>query len=1405
MRRTLPGRSHWGIALALVLVLVGTLAVGAVGASAQTSPTVSVEEGIVATDGQTTLNVTLSRAPTDIAGYVIVVSVEDGSVASVQSARAGVPNNDTTVTGDTVTLLGIDRAERIDAGDRNVRLGQVGVAGAGDGETNVTVEVRQLDAVDGDRITATTDAGRLLVDDTRSVTVAADGSGDFASIQTAVDAVPADYSVSVQDGTYEESLTLDSDVTILADDATLSGSGSSSDAAIEIVGDAEPTVSGLAVDDWHVGVDAGGTTGDWTVQNLTVTDTDVGVLAGPTRSRSARPATGNWTVSAADASGPGDVDVAARNTPGNWSISGSTLDSGVDVARSTGAWSISGSTVRAINGSSATVAVNAVGTAGNWVIKDTQITEARTAGVFASSSTGDFTLRNVTVRTVRKSATEDGPGAGLSAAGTSTSGDWQVIESKFVATGGKAISADSVSGNWTVKGSLLAANDGTGINAANTANGTVTGNAFVRNDGPDVDATNATVNITENYWSTPPDKRCLTAGCDGGLTTPPISIPETHVVAQNGSADFTSIQAAVDAAEPGDLVLVENGTYAETIRLDAEVDVAARNEGGVVLNGTMTDADSGVVLPEDASAGPTVSGLVITEFNNGVMARTNGGAWRLENVTVTNNDIGINALASTGGWRVDESIIRNNRVGVQAGASGERRIRLRQNQITNNTEVGVSATLAQRTVDARRNWWGRPSGPTDGQCRDEVDCSAHLTTTNGSGVTLTVEPDGSGDYTTIDGAVSAAEDGDRVVVANGTYEEQVTIDSDVPVLARHPGSVTLIGPNPDGSVITIEDDAAPTVDGFEITGLTSNNTRISRAVDAVGTSGDWTLRNLTVRGAGIGVDADGSSGAWTVTNADIDGTAVSGVRAAYSDGDWTINRTTISNGTTEVSDGVGTQASSGNWTISETAITGQQIAGIRTPGSDGAPLIVDSNLSGNSAGIDASESISLTIQRSVVTANGGTGLDARSVGSVTVSTSVLLGNDGADLNATDAVTTVDATNNWWGQSSGPEPEQCVGNANCSASLAERPDVGVPAPDDGDDTGITADIVVADDGSANFTSIQNAVEAASDGDAIRITAGTYDETNVSIGTNVTVVSDSGATVVGDGPNSGFESPPAFRIVTGSNAAPTIRGLTFRDHPTAIEAVETNGDWQIENISVERTRFAVRAQRSEGAWQVRNVSHDGVTGLFSVGVQARSSSGDWIIDGLKTNSTNGSVNAIGTDGAWTVNNSEFVDTGRGIQAGQTTGAWTVNTTEIRLNRSYTISFGEHPSGVGISAGGSSESWRVANTLILGGGAGIDTRPVDKSELPTSANWTVVRSVIANNNDVAIDARDTDGAWRVNATIIADNGEGINATNAAVTGDATTNYWGEQPIPTESQCIGNVNCSSPLGSPPENDVSE
>src|SRR4030043_1680604 len=54
---------------------------------------------------------------------------------------------------------------------------------------------------------------------------------------------------------------------------------------------------------------------------------------------------------------------------------------------------------------------------------------------------------------------------------------------------------------------------------------------------------------------------------------------EVHTVAPTG-AEFTSIQAAIDWAYPGDTVRVQRGIYNEEIRLDKKIALVGVDNGG---------------------------------------------------------------------------------------------------------------------------------------------------------------------------------------------------------------------------------------------------------------------------------------------------------------------------------------------------------------------------------------------------------------------------------------------------------------------------------------------------------------------------------------------------------------------------------------------------------------------------------------------------------------------------------------------------------------------------------------------------------------------------------------------------------------------------------------------------------
>jgi pectin methylesterase-like acyl-CoA thioesterase len=53
------------------------------------------------------------------------------------------------------------------------------------------------------------------------------------------------------------------------------------------------------------------------------------------------------------------------------------------------------------------------------------------------------------------------------------------------------------------------------------------------------------------------------------------------IVDDDGPADFSTIQSAVDAAQPGDTVLIQSGTYRETVLI--------YNKNDLTLQGTHRD------------------------------------------------------------------------------------------------------------------------------------------------------------------------------------------------------------------------------------------------------------------------------------------------------------------------------------------------------------------------------------------------------------------------------------------------------------------------------------------------------------------------------------------------------------------------------------------------------------------------------------------------------------------------------------------------------------------------------------------------------------------------------------------------------------------------------------------------
>lgn len=203
--------------LAVVLVgLIGVAITTVVGADEHNNPTISVDNATVAPNQTTTVGVALSEAPNGVAGYQVVVSVDNQTVAAITEASItdsfGFQN--TNRSDGQVTLVASDTNSNVESGATDILLGTLTLSSQETGRTPLTVQVNQFDDDNGAIVNTTTQSGTLVVESETSNETDDGGTDDGATDDGTTDDGGTDDGTTDDGGTDETDEGTDSSVGI---------------------------------------------------------------------------------------------------------------------------------------------------------------------------------------------------------------------------------------------------------------------------------------------------------------------------------------------------------------------------------------------------------------------------------------------------------------------------------------------------------------------------------------------------------------------------------------------------------------------------------------------------------------------------------------------------------------------------------------------------------------------------------------------------------------------------------------------------------------------------------------------------------------------------------------------------------------------------------------------------------------------------------------------------------------------------------------------------------------------------------------------------------------------------------------------------------------------------------------
>ncbi len=333
---------------------------------------------------------------------------------------------------------------------------------------------------------------------------------------------------------------------------------------------------------------------------------------------------------------------------------------------------------------------------------------------------------------------------------------------------------------------------------------------------------------------------------------------ETFYVDDDGTGDFTTIQAALNNASSEDEIVVKSGTYTENVDVN-KTGITIRSESGNPFDTIVQSSNSGDFVFNVAADGVKISGFNITRAR---------GPWcagiylqgvkncSIENNELSNNDHGI-YLGNSSNNTLSNNKASNNECGIRLRDSSDNSIY--NNYFNNTNNAYFEGTNIDNTWNTTKtagsnivggsylagNFWANPDGTVYPEGAEDIDHDSIFDSQyniEGSGfidylplqepgpktITVNNNPRPVADFEFIKAAVNAAHNGDTILVYASTYTENVDVDkTNITIRSEsgNPFDTIVRAASSSDDVFNVKADGVK-ISGFSITGASDGRSGI---------------------------------------------------------------------------------------------------------------------------------------------------------------------------------------------------------------------------------------------------------------------------------------------------------------------------------------------------------------------------------------------------------------------------------------------------------------------------------------------------------------------------------------------------------------------------------------------------